>query len=101
MKKSVIITLILVTILFIISFNLFYYFFYINDFNKKTRIATEEEQTLVIEILTKQTNLEGYKIIFGRVYPTNRGDLIKVGLIKNNSRKDFLLNLDRKEIIKK
>jgi len=100
MKKSVIIKITVIILLLILIINGVYKIIYFNDFQNKTRGISEIEKQTVLEVLNQTVKIEEYKIEFGRVFSTNKQEIILVKLTKENITEDYLIDLKSGELLK-
>lgn len=98
MKKAVILWIALVVI-FILIASLIFHLLYFNEFYKNVRHISESDKQIAIEILNKSINLKDSQIKVGNIYSMKNKDLVKIELIKNHSRRYYLIDLENKRII--
>ena len=75
------------------------HFIFFNTIHKNIRPASESEKNRAIEILNKSLNLNGYQVNVWNVYSTNNREIVNVDLLKGNSRKHYLIDLNEDKII--
>ena len=101
MKKSKTFIIILTIILIILTVNLCFHIIYFRNIKKNITPVTETEKQKVIEILNKSVNLEDYTINFFRVHNFRDKKFVQIELVKNNSKINYLVDLEKERIIKK
>ena len=99
-KKAIILILTIILSLFILG-NLLYDLIYFTSFNKNSRTITEVEKEKIIELLSKTIETTGYEIKFGNVYTVRNREIAQVQLLKERSKKEYLVDLSEWRILKK
>ena len=97
MKKSVRFWIIF-SVLTILIITLLFNFIYLTSFHKNLRPISEIDRAKAIEILNKTVNVDGYQIKAANVYSVKNRNLVQIQLIKNNSRKYYLIDLTEDKI---
>lgn len=101
MKKKVIILILTIILSLFILGNLLYDLIYFTSFNKYSRTITEVEKEKIIELLSKTIETTGYEIKFGNVYTVRNREIAQVQLLKERSKKEYLVDLSEWRILKK
>lgn len=101
MKKTPVLDIVLIIVLIILIVTLLFHLLYFNSFHKDLRPITDAEKQKVIDILNKSMNLTDYQIKFGRVYITKKTELAQIELTKNNSTKEYFIDMNKERPIKK
>lgn len=101
MKKSHILGIILLIFVLILIINFASYFIYFQSFHKNVRPITEAEKQEVMSIINQSMDIGDYEIKFGNVYSIRDRELVQIELIKGNSKKDYLVDLKDKRVIRK
>lgn len=101
MKKKVIILILTIILSLFILGNLLYDLIYFTSFNKNSRTITEVEKEKIIELLSKTIETTGYEIKFGNVYTVRNREIAQVQLLKERSKKEYLVDLSEWRILKK
>ena len=101
MKKSLILRIILLMVAIIFILNFLFHIFYFQIFQEKTRTITNSEKQEIIELFNQSMNLKDYQIKFENVYNIKDREFAQVEIVKNNSKKNYLVDLKYKKIIRK
>ncbi len=101
MKKPLLFWIVLIVLIVILAVSFWFHLAYFNTFNKDTRQASESEKQKAIEILNQSLNLSEYQVKIGNVYTPDNKELVSVELIKDGSKKHYLIDLKEKRIVRK
>lgn len=103
MKKQPVfkIILIIVAILVVLLITtLFYRIYQVKNFQGDLRPITAAEKQDVIQILNQNVDTTGYDISFGNVYIRGNERLVQVQLKKDNMKKIYSINLDKRSLVR-
>lgn len=101
MKKLSILLIIIFIIVLLLATTFFYNFLYFKSFNKKVRPISDLEKKEILEIINKSMNIDKYDVKFGNIYIINNREIAQIELIHNNSKKDYLVDINTKRLVKK
>ncbi len=101
MRKSLILGIFLLIVAVIFVLNFLFHIFYFQIFQEKTRAITNSEKQEIIELFNQSMKLEDYQIKFGNIYNIRDREFAQVELTKNNSKKNYLVDLKYRKIIRK
>lgn len=100
MKKYIIFGIILLIIIFLLSINFLFHVLYFSNLHKNLKPISETDKQKALEILNKSINLNEYQIKIGNVYAPKNKDFVKIELIKNNTKKYYIIDLKKERIVK-
>ena len=92
------ILLVLALIIFITSLSFLLLFF--RDFTKHMRDLTESEKQEITSILSQTVDLSNAKINFGQAVLEKQGELAQVEIIKDGTKKFYLVDLKTKKLVR-
>ena len=100
MKKNKIILLIASLILATILINIAFHWFYFNNLNRNTRIATLEEEGLIKQVLEK-ANINTSEIVQFHLYIKGKTEFAQVELIQDTIKTKYIINLKTEKITRR
>ena len=101
MKKELILRRIIIIIAILLAINLVVHFIFFQRFQNHTKQITETEKKEILQIIEQSLKNQTYEINFGKAYLLKNKNFVQIELIQNNSKKEYLVDLENKRLIKK